>query len=198
MMGNRGGRLHRDDRTLTGRRWTSRRWIVCVCAFKGRRREVWGRGYTRTLFSRRADRARRGPPALLRVPARGGEGLSRRLSRAPERRGPDGRSAASRAGREPAKRVWRARLGDLPEGAMIARERARLRRALRNALAMELRRLWGAAAARAGRRRRRADPAVDGRRARGRLSSDVGGSAERIALTAVAVSDLIRRPLRPK
>ena len=42
MMGNRGGRLHRDDRTLTGRRWTSKRWIVCVCAFKGRRREVWG------------------------------------------------------------------------------------------------------------------------------------------------------------
>src|SRR5271157_4689303 len=50
MMGNRGGRLHRDDRTLAGRRWTSKRWIVCVCAFKGRRREVWGRGYTELFF----------------------------------------------------------------------------------------------------------------------------------------------------
>ena len=50
MMGNRGGRLHRDDRTLTGRRWTSRRWIVCVCEFKGRWREVWGRGYTELFF----------------------------------------------------------------------------------------------------------------------------------------------------
>ena len=50
MMGNRGGRLHRDDRTLRSRRWTSKRWIVCVCAFKGRWREVWGRGYTELFF----------------------------------------------------------------------------------------------------------------------------------------------------
>ena len=50
LMGNRGGRLHRDDRTLTGRRWTSKCWIVCVCAFKSRWREVWGKGYTELFF----------------------------------------------------------------------------------------------------------------------------------------------------
>jgi len=50
LMGNRGGRFHRDDRTLRARRWVSRQWIACVCAFKGRKREVWGRGYTELFF----------------------------------------------------------------------------------------------------------------------------------------------------
>src|SRR5271167_1181290 len=50
VMGNRGGRLHRDDRTLGTRRWTSKRWIVCRCEFRGRRRDVWGNGYTELFF----------------------------------------------------------------------------------------------------------------------------------------------------
>jgi len=50
LMGNRGGRFHRDDKTLGARRWASRQWIACVCAFKGRHREVWGRGYTELFF----------------------------------------------------------------------------------------------------------------------------------------------------
>jgi hypothetical protein len=49
-MGNRGGRLHRDDRTLAGRRWVSRAWICCVLAFKSRHRAVWGHGYTELFF----------------------------------------------------------------------------------------------------------------------------------------------------
>ena len=48
--GNRGGRFHRDDRTLATRRWASRQWICCRLAFKGRRREVWGAGYTELFF----------------------------------------------------------------------------------------------------------------------------------------------------
>jgi hypothetical protein len=49
--GNRGGRFHRDDQTLGTSRWTSRRWIVCALAFKGRWRAVWGpRGYTDLFF----------------------------------------------------------------------------------------------------------------------------------------------------
>ena len=50
LLGNRGGRIHRDDRTLGARRWTSKRWLVCLCDFKGRRREVWGAGYTELFF----------------------------------------------------------------------------------------------------------------------------------------------------
>lgn len=49
-MGNRGGRIHRDDRTLGTRRHASRQWICCVCDFKGRQRTVWGAGYTELFF----------------------------------------------------------------------------------------------------------------------------------------------------
>jgi hypothetical protein len=48
--GNRGGRFHRDDRTLGTRRWVSRAWICCRLEFKGRHREVWGKGYTELFF----------------------------------------------------------------------------------------------------------------------------------------------------
>lgn len=50
LFGNRGGRFHRDDRTLGARRWASRQWICCVLAFKGRQRDVWGAGYTDLFF----------------------------------------------------------------------------------------------------------------------------------------------------
>ena len=50
MMGNRGGRLHRDDQTLSGSRWKNKHWLICVCEFKGRQRDVWGRYYTELFF----------------------------------------------------------------------------------------------------------------------------------------------------
>jgi hypothetical protein len=50
MYGNRGGKFHRDDRTLGTRRWASRQWICCVLAFKGRRHPVWRDRYTALFF----------------------------------------------------------------------------------------------------------------------------------------------------
>jgi hypothetical protein len=50
MFGNRGGRFHADNKTLTKRRWVSRAWICCVLEFKNRRRDVWGRYYTELFF----------------------------------------------------------------------------------------------------------------------------------------------------
>jgi hypothetical protein len=50
MFGNRGGKFHRDDKTLASRRWVSRQWICCVLKFKGRQRDVWGRYYTELFF----------------------------------------------------------------------------------------------------------------------------------------------------
>jgi hypothetical protein len=50
MFGNRGGRFHRDDKTLGTRRWVSRQWICCVLAFKNRHRAVWGDSYTELFF----------------------------------------------------------------------------------------------------------------------------------------------------
>lgn len=51
MMGNRGGMLHRPDKTLGVKRWVSKQWICCRLRFKGRWREVMGTdGYTELFF----------------------------------------------------------------------------------------------------------------------------------------------------
>ena len=50
-MGNRGGRIHRPDRTLGRARWASRQWIACLLEFKGRHREVMAPNrYTELFF----------------------------------------------------------------------------------------------------------------------------------------------------
>ena len=50
-MGNRGGVLHRSDKTLGRRRWVSRRWICCRLEFKGWHRQVMSPGrYTELFF----------------------------------------------------------------------------------------------------------------------------------------------------
>lgn len=41
--GNRGIIHDPEARTLLARRWTTKAWIVCECAWKGRRRDVMGR-----------------------------------------------------------------------------------------------------------------------------------------------------------
>ncbi|WP_367715844.1 hypothetical protein AB2N04_17285 [Nitratireductor sp. GISD-1A_MAKvit] len=55
--GNRGVVHDPDTKTLLRRRWTTRAWIICACAFRGRRREVMGRnsptggtGWTELFF----------------------------------------------------------------------------------------------------------------------------------------------------
>jgi hypothetical protein len=50
LLGNRGGKFHAVDKTLTRRRWASRQWICCVLDFKSRQRDVWGRYYTELFF----------------------------------------------------------------------------------------------------------------------------------------------------
>ena len=121
LMGNRGGRLHRDDQSLGGRRWTSKRWIICVCAFRERRRSVWAAGYTelffldeptalaaghRPCFECRREAAKAFLSAFPGGANLGAGGMDEVLHR---ERVEDGR-----------KRLWQARLGDLPDGAVIA------------------------------------------------------------------------------
>ena len=49
-MGNRGGRLHDAHKHIV-KRWTNRTWIICVLAFKGRRRTIMGPNtYTELFF----------------------------------------------------------------------------------------------------------------------------------------------------
>lgn len=57
LTGNRGILHDPDTKMLLRRRWTTRAWIVCACAFRGRRREPMGRnapgggpGWTELFF----------------------------------------------------------------------------------------------------------------------------------------------------
>jgi hypothetical protein len=50
MMGNRGIIHDPSTRTLLKRRWTTKAWIICVCEFKGVRREVMARQSWTELF----------------------------------------------------------------------------------------------------------------------------------------------------
>ena len=50
MMGNRGGRFHRADKTLGKRRWASRHWICCDMHYKNMKHEAMGKGYTSLFF----------------------------------------------------------------------------------------------------------------------------------------------------
>ena len=50
VLGNRGGRFHRDDRSLGKQRHVSRTWICCRLEFNGRHRDVWGKNYTELFF----------------------------------------------------------------------------------------------------------------------------------------------------
>ena len=131
--GNRGGRFHRDDRTLGLRRWVSRTWICCRLAFKGRHRSVWGAGYTelffldeptalaaghRPCFECRRHEAQAFAAALAR-------GLGRRVS--PRAAEMDRLLHAERLdGR--AKRSHRLPLADLPDGALLTLARGARRR----------------------------------------------------------------------
>lgn len=50
MLGNRGGKFHRDDKTLGKRRWASTHWICCELHYKGWHHEPMGKGYTSLFF----------------------------------------------------------------------------------------------------------------------------------------------------
>ena len=50
MMGNRGGKFHREDKTLAKRRWASQHWICCELHFKQHHHEAMGQGCTSPFF----------------------------------------------------------------------------------------------------------------------------------------------------
>ncbi|NJM31521.1 MAG: hypothetical protein HC855_16835 [Rhizobiales bacterium] len=50
MLGNRGGKFHRGDRTLGKRRWATHHWIACELHYKGMHHEAMGKGYTSLFF----------------------------------------------------------------------------------------------------------------------------------------------------
>ncbi len=71
-IGNRGIIHDSATKTLLGRRWTTKAWLVGVLDYKGRRREVMGgRSWTELFFLDEAVAlAAVSPPVLLLPPGR--------------------------------------------------------------------------------------------------------------------------------
>jgi hypothetical protein len=122
MMGNRGGRLHRDDQTLSGSRWTNKHWLVCVCEFKSRRREVWGRGYTQLFFLDEPTALSAGHRPCFECRRQAAKAFIAAFPGAPSHVEAMDEALHRERVENRRKRLWRARLGDLPNGAMIARD----------------------------------------------------------------------------
>ena len=126
-MGNRGGRIHTDDRRLAKRRWASRQWICCVLDFKGRQRDVWGRYYTELFFLDEVTALSAGHRPCFECRRGEAEDFAeywRKALRMHERpRAPDMDKVlqAERLDGH-AKRTHRLKVDDLPDGAMIALE----------------------------------------------------------------------------
>lgn len=125
LMGNRGGKIHGDDKRLAKRRWVSKQWICCVLEFKNRQRDVWGRYYTELFFLDEVTALAAGHRPCFECRRRDANEFAARWREAfglnappyaPEmdevlhRERLDGH----------AKRCSRRELGDLPDGAMIA------------------------------------------------------------------------------
>jgi len=126
MMGNRGGRFHRDDRALGARRFASRQWICCVLDFKGRQRDVWGRYYTELFFLDEVTALAAGHRPCFECRRAEAIAFAEAWTRA------RGERRAARAGEMDAvlarerldgraKRLHRMPAADLPDGAMVAR-----------------------------------------------------------------------------
>jgi hypothetical protein len=124
-LGNRGGRIHTDEKTLTRRRWASRQWICCVLDFKGRQRDVWGRSYTELFFLDEVTALAAGHRPCFECRRRDAEAFAQawrqafKLNARPRASDMDDRLHAERLdGR--GKRRHRAAIDGLPDGAVIA------------------------------------------------------------------------------
>ena len=127
LMGNRGGRFHNFDRTLGRRRWASRQWIACLCEFKGRRREVWGKFYTELFFLDEPTALAAGHRPCFECRRKDAEAFAerwrkaRRLAARPLADAMDDVLHGERlAGR--AKRLHRRKIDALPDGAFVVLE----------------------------------------------------------------------------
>jgi len=125
--GNRGIIHDPESRTLRRRRWTSPAWLICLCAYKGRRRVVMGPGSWTALFfldeatalaagHRPCFECRRGDAEAFR--RAWAVGRATPLPRAPDI---DAILHAERLlGRGKRLHPIEGSVGDLPDGAMIA------------------------------------------------------------------------------
>jgi hypothetical protein len=121
LFGNRGGKFHRDDKTLGQRRWASRQWICCVLTFKNRRRDVWGHYYTELFFLDEVTAFAAGHRPCFECRRREAEAFAALFSGKKERASAPAMDKALHAERlhGKAKRLHKRKLDTLPDGAMI-------------------------------------------------------------------------------
>ena len=124
LMGNRGGRLHDAARKLTARRWTSKQWICCRLAFNDRHRTVWGDSYTELFFLDEVTALAAGHRPCFECRRRDAEHFARLFAASETRATADAMDDVLHSERLDglAKRVHRAQIDTLPDGAMIAME----------------------------------------------------------------------------
>ena len=122
MMGNRGGRLHRDDQRLSGSRWKNKHWLICVCEFKDRRRDVWGRYYTELFFLDEPTALAAGHRPCFECRRQAAKAFIAAFPGSPSHVEAMDEALHRERVENQLKRLWRARLGGLPDGAMIARD----------------------------------------------------------------------------
>ncbi|MFZ0064908.1 MAG: hypothetical protein WAK90_01945 [Pseudolabrys sp.] len=122
LFGNRGGKFHRDDKTLGSRRWVSRQWICCVLKFKGRQRNVWGRYYTELFFLDEVTAFAAGHRPCFECRRQDAERFAVLFSGKKQRASADAMDRVLHAERlnGKAKRTRRRNLDSLPDGAMVA------------------------------------------------------------------------------
>ena len=122
LFGNRGGKFHRDDKTLGSRRWVSRQWICCVLKFKGRQRNVWGRYYTELFFLDEVTAFAAGHRPCFECRRQDAERFAVLFSGKKQRASADAMDRVLHAERldGKAKRTHRRSLDSLPDGAMVA------------------------------------------------------------------------------
>jgi hypothetical protein len=122
LFGNRGGKFHRDDKTLGSRRWASRQWICCVLKFKGRQRDVWGRYYTELFFLDEVTAFAAGHRPCFECRRQDAERFAVLFSGKKQRASADAMDSVLHAERldGKAKRTYRRSLDSLPDGAMVA------------------------------------------------------------------------------
>ena len=122
LFGNRGGRIHTDDKTLTTRRWASRQWICCVLDFKNRQRNVWGRYYTELFFLDEVTAFAAGHRPCFECRRSDAEHFARLFAgEGPRASAPAMDDVLHRERLDgKAKRLHRATIDTLPDGAMIA------------------------------------------------------------------------------
>jgi hypothetical protein len=122
LMGNRGGKFHRDDRTPGARHWVSRQWICCVLSFKGRQRNVWGRYYTELFFLDEVTAFAAGHRPCFECRRKDAERFALLFSAKAKRASACAMDDVLHAERlnGKVKRTHRRKLDALPDGAMIA------------------------------------------------------------------------------